>query len=217
LAASNNKIIERKMRKVLKERKERWKSLMKQSLHQAAVKVLARDGLEGLTMDRVAGEAEIAKGTLYNYFKNKEDFLVYMERASFEPLDQEVDQILDSHQPPERKLEKFILTSLNYFDSNREFFRVFLDPELTGRRSNPEAKNRHLQLVEKIGLVFEEGIRAGSFRPMNPVKLGAMFVMACGAMLIRRLRTEGRDPVEEDARLIVEVFFEGIRAEGEQR
>ena len=202
------------MQKISKGREEKWKSLMKQSLHQAAVKVLAEKGPAGLTMDRVARVAGIAKGTLYNYFKNKEDFLRYVERASFEPLEQEVDRILGSKRPPERKLQEFVMSSLGFFDSNRDFLRVFFDPELSGRRLNSEARSRHLRLIKKVGLVFEEGIGAGRFKPLDPMKLGAMFVMACWAMLMGRLRMEGKNPVEDDTGLIVEVFFRGIRTAG---
>ena len=67
---------------------------MKEALHQAVVKILAEDGPQGLTMDRVTQEAGISKGTLYNYFKDKQELLQYVVQSSFEPMEQENEKII---------------------------------------------------------------------------------------------------------------------------
>ena len=54
---------------------ERRRDAVKQGIYEAAVEVLTRDGLDGATMDRVAAEAGICKGSLYNYFKDKQPII----------------------------------------------------------------------------------------------------------------------------------------------
>jgi AcrR family transcriptional regulator len=197
----------------------KWKSLMKEALHQAVVKILAEDGPQGLTMDRVTQEAGISKGTLYNYFKDKQELLQYVVQSSFEPMEQENEKIFVSDLTPPQKLEEFAVRTLSYFDKHRDFFRVLLDPELSGTRMHPERKNRHQKLISKVSVVFEEGIKGGYFRPGPPMKLAAMFVMSCASMTMGRLRlwTEDQGPIEDDARLVINVFFSGVAKGGKKK
>jgi len=57
------------------ERREREKEKRRNDIIDAAEKIIFSKGLETATMDDVAEEAELSKGTLYLYFKNKEDLL----------------------------------------------------------------------------------------------------------------------------------------------
>ena len=196
------------------ERRQKWKTMMKESLHQAVVKVLATDGLSGLTMDRVTQEAGIAKGTLYNYFKDKQELLDYVVQSSLEPLEQGIDQVLGSDLAPERKLEQVVWHHLSYFEEHRGFFRIFQDPEFHHPKQAQEGQSRIRGLVQKISAVFEEGIRTGRFRPLPANKLAGMFVMAVIAMNMERMLMEERGPIEEEVRLVMEVFFQGIATGG---
>jgi AcrR family transcriptional regulator len=199
------------------ERKSKWNSLMKEGLHQAVVKVLAEQGLAGLTMERVAKEAGIAKGTLYLYFQDKEELLQSAVQSSMEPLEQELDKILDSELSPNRKLEAIVQQSLSYFEANRNFFRVFLNPEFTGPRMNREGKDRHRRLVAKVAQVFKEGVERGHFRPLPDLKAAGVFVMGCAAMIQARLWEETPPPLVEDVQLFLNIFFKGVLEEGVKR
>src|SRR5262245_43702129 len=104
-----------------------WKDLKKQSLLEAVVRVLSRDGLDALTMDNVAREAGVAKGTLYTYFKNKEDALKAAVDAVVLPMVEGLMDILSENQlPPDERIRKMILRHLTYFEQNRQFFRIFI-------------------------------------------------------------------------------------------
>jgi len=57
------------------ERKKILEAIIKKDILEAVVKILTHDGIQGLTMERVASEAGVAKGTLYLYFKDKQAIL----------------------------------------------------------------------------------------------------------------------------------------------
>ncbi|MCD4772639.1 MAG: TetR/AcrR family transcriptional regulator [Bacteroidales bacterium] len=61
----------------ISERKEREKEQRKNDIIDAAEKIFFKKGLNNSTMDEVAKEAELSKGTLYLYFKSKEE--IYFE------------------------------------------------------------------------------------------------------------------------------------------
>lgn len=68
------------------ERKEREKQQRRKEIIKAAEKVFLSLGLDGATMDDIAAEAELSKGTLYLYFKNKEMLHVEVARRAIRLL-----------------------------------------------------------------------------------------------------------------------------------
>ncbi len=68
------------------ERKEREKQQRKEEIVQAAEKVFFSKGFEQSTMDDIAGEAELSKGTLYLYFKSKDDIHLAVARNAIKLL-----------------------------------------------------------------------------------------------------------------------------------
>jgi TetR/AcrR family transcriptional regulator len=68
------------------ERKEREKQLRREEIVTAAEKVFFSKGFDLSTMDDVAEEAELSKGTLYLYFKSKEDLHMAVARKSIRIL-----------------------------------------------------------------------------------------------------------------------------------
>ena len=68
------------------ERKEREKQQRREEIIKAAEKVFFSMGLDGATMDDIAAEAELSKGTLYLYFKNKEMLHVEVARSAIRLL-----------------------------------------------------------------------------------------------------------------------------------
>jgi len=199
------------------ERKSKWNSLMKEGLHQAVAKVLAEQGLAGLTMERVAKEAGIAKGTLYLYFEDKDELLQSAVQSSMEPLEQELDKVLDSELAPDQKLEAIVKKSLGYFDAHRNFLRIFLNPEFSRPRMKQQGRDRHRRLVGKVARVFKEGVHGGYFRPFPEVKASGIFVMGCVAVIQARLWEETPPALADDVQLFLDIFFQGIAREGVKR
>jgi TetR/AcrR family fatty acid metabolism transcriptional regulator len=56
----------------------------KEQIRAAAVKIIARDGFFNATTDKIAAEAKVAVGTLYNYFSSKEEILDYIFAVEFQ-------------------------------------------------------------------------------------------------------------------------------------
>ena len=77
-----------------KKRKTEWDVMMKNAIFEATMAVLGEHGFEGLRMDRVAKAAEVSTGTLYNYFKNKDELLLHVLDTRFEPILQEFLKII---------------------------------------------------------------------------------------------------------------------------
>lgn len=194
--------------------KEAWKTLKKKRLMEAVFQVCGRQGFTGLTMDNVALQAGVAKGTLYGYFKNKQDLVKCALEASITPLVRELRQLLNSDLPPERKLRQMTLRHLTYFEEHRSFFRMFLyDRQAAQERARRYKSSLYQEFLEATAGVVKDGMNQGVFRQGDCLKVAAMLIEANIAMINRRLVAENPGPVEHDAHLLSDIFLFGIVAE----
>jgi AcrR family transcriptional regulator len=195
--------------------KTTWRSQKKKGLLDAVVGVLAREGIEGLTMDNVALEAGVAKGTLYAYFNSKRNLLRAAIEASIAPLVEDLRAILTSNLPPDEKLRSMTHHHLSYFDENRSFFQILLyDRTAAQERLKRYRSFRYHDLLEAVGGVIQNGIKQGLFRPIDPLKTAAMLIESNIAIINQRLLCENPEPVQEDSRLLTDTFLFGIAEEG---
>jgi len=185
---------------------------MRQGVLDAVIGLLMRDGVQGITMDRVAMEAGVAKGTLYVYFKNKEEILDAAVEASFEPLIVELTGIMDADKAPDKRLEDFSRLNLQFFDEQQDLIRIlFYDRERIHSEKNRFNDDRYLTLLSKVAEVLNEGVDTGLFAPMDSMKIAAMFIEANMGMVMQRIRDGISGDVEQDARQIISIFMEGLR------
>lgn len=195
-------------------RKRAVEALTRKSILDAAISLLMCDGIQGLTMDRVAAEAGVAKGTLYVYFKNKDEILDAAVEASFDPLIIELSALLDGDHSPDRKLAEFSLCHLRFFDEHRDLIRViFYDRERTHSEKNHYTDERYQTTVQQVAAVLNEGVRQGLFVPLDARKIAAMFIEASMGMVMQRIHDNVSGDVEKDAGQITEIFMNGLRKE----
>jgi TetR/AcrR family transcriptional regulator, fatty acid metabolism regulator protein len=189
-----------------------WKELKKESLMKIVVQVLSREGLNDLTMDTVAREAGVAKGTLYTYFRNKQDLVREAIDISIAPMLEELNTILKSKLSPDQKLRKMTLRHLSYFETHRDFFSIFVHDRHNEQRRLKRYRSHHYQdFLERVASVIRDGIRAKTFRDLDSRKIAAMLVESNISIISQRLLSDDPAPVERDAALITDVFLNGIQ------
>jgi AcrR family transcriptional regulator len=189
-----------------------WKALKKESLMKIVVQLLSREGLNGLTMDAIAREAGVAKGTIYTYFRNKQDLVKEAIEATILPMIEMLNDILKSELSPDRKLTSLTLNHLLYYEQHRDFFGIFVhDRQAASQRLKRYRSCHYQQFLESVASVIQDGIDKQIFRNRDPNKLAAMLIEADIAIIFQRLLSEQSGPVEEDASLITETFLHGIQ------
>jgi AcrR family transcriptional regulator len=162
-------------------------------------------------MDQVATEAGVSKGCLYIHFRSKKELVESVKEACFEPLVDQLQNILNGPLAPDRKIESFVCRMLGYFDENRVLFRFLLEErEIAQSQVTRHKSSRYRNFVERMTGVLNDGVAAGFFRNLESKKVASMFIEAMIAMAARRLLDEDTGPVEEDTRLLIEVFLGGI-------
>jgi TetR/AcrR family transcriptional regulator len=191
-----------------------WKSLKKRALLDAVLHVFSEQGVQGLTMDNVALEAGVAKGTLYSYFENKEQLLKTAIDAGIAPLIDELTQLLESDLSPIEKLQNLTLQHLAYCDEHKNFFRILVhDRQAVQDRMQRYRNGPYNDFLQRTARVISAGIKDGSLRHANPLFVASMLIESNIAIIHRRLQSDHPGPVEKDAAAISNVFLFGIAEE----
>ena len=81
-------------------------ALMKDDVHDHAMEIIRADGIDGLTMERLANEIGVSRGTLYNYFDDKDAVIDHVEDRCFGEMLAAVEEIVNSPISPIDKLAK---------------------------------------------------------------------------------------------------------------
>ena len=194
-----------------KERKRLFNQITRKAIQEAVVNLVTRTGTRKVTMDQVATEAGLSKGCLYIHFRSKKELLESVKTESFKPLGDQLQEILNGLLTPNQKIESIVHRLFSYFDENRGLFRFLLEErEIAQSQAIRQKNSRYRNFVERIANVLDDGVSSGLFRHMDSRKVASIFIEAMIAMTARRLLEETPGPLDEDARLLIQVLFRGI-------
>ncbi|GGC93300.1 fatty acid metabolism regulator protein [Thalassobacillus devorans] len=131
----------------------------------AAVKVIAENGYHSSQVSKIAKQAGVADGTIYLYFKNKEDILVSLFQQKMGNFIQKIEEETNSQQTAVEKLLKLIE---KHFEQLTADHHLAIVTQLELRQSNKELRlkinevlKRYLTVIDQI---IEEGIQDEIFR-----------------------------------------------------
>src|SRR6266446_9524552 len=138
-----------------------WQNYKRQSIQQAVIRLMCREGLKSVTMDRVAQEVGIAKGTVYLHYRDKQQLLDEVKESALAPMIAKVDEVFACQSSPERKLQAYSLRYLAYFDERRELFRILLyEREVVRVHGSRFRGDRYRHLVEEVARSSTRGCAA---------------------------------------------------------
>ncbi|MEA1950005.1 MAG: TetR/AcrR family transcriptional regulator [Planctomycetota bacterium] len=199
------------MAKLAERRKDMLNSMMKDGIYEAAVEVLGTYGSEGLTMDRLAETAGIAKGSLYNYFRNKQELILFIHDKTIKPVNNTVDVILDEPIGSDAKLTGMVRCLVEHFYSHRGVFDfLFNDPEVRAVVEPVQRNTCRGKFIGKMTIVFEQGVADGTFRKLVPHRTAEMcFGAMIGTLEQEMIEGENRSS-EESVDLLLDLMLKGL-------
>ena len=145
------------------ERKEREKEQRRNMIIDAAEKVFFKKGIENSTMDDVAAEAELSKGTLYLYFKSKEDIQLAIAMRGSEILKEMMQKRLSKNKTGYENLLELADISIDFSNKHKHYYEFFLFFQSTSfEKLNLEESRITEYLTEQSPLaIVQECVRKG--------------------------------------------------------
>lgn len=193
-------------------RRQREKEERRSAILQAAEKVFAGKGVALATMDDIAHEAELSKGTLYLYFDSKDElFLEIAIRAVRALLDAFATSQLDSGSGHSR-LARMVRAYARFGVEHRDRFRVAVgwmtaDPGASRQSERfQEYKRLIADVFHQVAAAIELGKQDGSVR--RELDTVPLFAQLWGAM--QGVLTLQLSAAQVAARMPTEVSFENI-------
>ena len=186
-----------------------------QKIIQAATKVFAQKGFYNSKVADVAKEAKVADGTIYLYFKNKDDLLISIFENSMDTFTGEVQKIVEGVSDPVEKLRRFIKLHLELVRQNQDTAQVLqIELRQSSKFMKEYAATKFRDYLNRISMILEEGQEKGVFRKdINPfiVKraiFGAVDEMALDWVLMKKKKYS----MEEVDDQLCSMFIEGLKA-----
>jgi AcrR family transcriptional regulator len=178
-------------------------------------RLLARFGYQKMTIDDLAKDVGIGKGSIYLHFKSKEEIVLSHIDRIVERLKKNLINIVESNFSPAEKLEKMLLERVLYrFDSVQHYTESL--NELLASLRTKVIERREIYFQEEVEIfikVLEEGSEAGHFEINNKNKTAESFILATNSLLPSSLSTQElgeREEIEEKTRNIAEILIRGI-------
>jgi TetR/AcrR family transcriptional regulator, fatty acid metabolism regulator protein len=187
-----------------------------QQIIDAAIRVFARTGYYNSRVSDIAREAGIASGTIYLYFKTKEEILVTLFREKMAGFVAHQRHEMAGQPDPVVKIRRLVGVHFSVLEQNPELAEVVQVELRQGNKFFRGASAHEVSAYfELIGSVLEEGVAAGCFRSDLPVKVatkvlfGAMDQMATSWVLGKRGYCLA-DTSEE----VATIFLKGVTRDG---
>ncbi len=180
----------------------------------AATKVFARKGFYQAKISEIAREAQVADGTIYIYFENKDDILICLFEEQMQVvLDNMVARI--SGQPdPIKMLEEFAFTHLQLVEQNKDMAEIIQVELRQSSRFMKEYKNeKFAQYLDLIGDIILQGQEKGIFRKevIPGIAKRAFFGALDEMSRFWVLSTRKRYDTKTASKQISEYFLRGIK------
>ena len=206
----------------IQERKEREKERRRQQIIVAAKRVFSEKGFNKATMEDIAKEAELSPGTLYLYFKNKEELYASLSLRILQYLHIRVTHVnKEAGLSPDQKLSALMEAMYDVYD-----FDPLIIINMFHLQSSETLKNLSDTLLEEIkdlsqksigaiAKIFQEGMDKGIYIDRHPMALADIFwSMFSGVVLweaSKKIISSDKDYLKSTLATAFELFERGIR------
>ena len=207
----------------IQERKEREKERRRQQIIVAAKRVFSEKGFNKATMEDIAKEAELSPGTLYLYFKNKEELYASLSLRILQYLHIRVAHVnKELSLSPVQKLDMLMEAMYDVYD-----FDPLIIINMFHLQSSETLKNLSNELLDEIkdlsrksigaiATMFKAGIESGVFKDYHPTALADIFWSLFSGVVLweasKKIIDEKKDYLKETLKTSFDIFKEGIIA-----
>jgi TetR/AcrR family transcriptional regulator, fatty acid metabolism regulator protein len=214
------------MQKVQKREREtvppvgRWGE-REQGIIEVATQLYLQGGYDNVTMAAVASAAGLSEGTLYNYFRDKQDLQLRVSLAAFEGHTQAAEQAVAEAKSLRDGLERLIAIELRMLIRAKELFLVWLRemrttsgyPQSEARRMLRRFSSQLIRLFEKWSVVPDPAL--GLTLPMaRDIVFGSLEHIVWTARVQRR---EDQLDVEKLSRDLADAYLRVLGLDGQDR
>jgi len=187
------------------------------ALLQAATRVFGKYGFDCATMEQIAQEADVAKGTTYLYYRSKQSIYDATLSRGLAELDDWTREALDRAPNLHDAIAAFVTTRAQYFLQHRDFFRMYVAAISRQITSVKPRASEFQAMVDRQTRRLEDAIRRGlargEIRHVDPAAAAlAIFDLTRGLVARSIVATRSFD-VPSEAAFVTSLVWAGLERE----
>jgi len=198
------------------DRKEREHLTHRQEILSAAEKLFAAKGFFPTTMSQIAQRAEFGTGTLYKYFKSKEELYFTLIDEKTDEINRLIKAELSKKISAKERVERALCLQFEFIEKNRDFFRIYISERNRFEWTVKEDLGRgiHDKMVAYIKIlakVMKEGIKEGEFMPKDPTDLAHALVGIVNSFVFEWLIAPQPYSLISKVETVLDIFLRGAQ------
>ena len=196
-------------------RREREKLRQRQEILAAALGLFSEKGYYNVSMHEIAQKAEFAIGTLYKFFKSKEDLYKALMLEHANKFDDELTKTIKEPDDEIEKLRNYVRAKGELFRADVAMIRLYF-AETRGASFNvmaldSEIRQQYYRFLQTLASVFERGMRRKCFKKIaDPYHLAIALESLTNTFLFLWVEAPERHPFPEDPDTILDILFKGL-------
>lgn len=163
----------------------------KDLIFKSAIKIFSESGYRGATMDDIAINAGLAKGTLYYHFNSKEEIFNFIVEEGIKILQSQVTEIQKMNIDPIEKLVKICRIQLTFLDKYTDFFKVVMSQLWGTENRQNELRHKIGNYIKEIEVNVKNAMENGEIEKGNTELIAFQFFGSlCSSAIYESVRTE---------------------------
>ncbi len=205
----------------IQERKQREKGIRRFQILEAAKEVFSTKGYNAATMEEIADVAELSPGTLYIYFKNKEELHTFLSIDILKRIAEAVEVVSQSQVSSEVKLDNLRDVFIDVYENDPMILiNLFhLQAGETLKNLSEEVLNMLKQTsviaLGAITTIIVEGVEEGVFVDSHPVALADVIWSTFSGVVLwvdsKRLLNDQKDFVKSTLNIAFSILKKGLK------
>jgi AcrR family transcriptional regulator len=204
------------------ERRKKEKENRKNTILKAARKLFFDKGYKAVTVDSIAAKAELSKGSIYLYFKSKEEIYVQILITDNIEFHKSISDFYHKNEPASELLLEFARIYVDYFLYDNELFRMFMAFMIRADQMhlNKEQYNHLLRIsndnIQIIAEILQKGVDSGEFSSTINVRQGqnAIWGLLNGIIslyLFTGVRSRRAEKIHSMVKDSLNIFIRGLK------
>lgn len=178
-----------------------------------ALKIFAQKGFFRTTVDDIAQATGVAKGTVYLYFKDKQDLYIATIDEHFNRALEELSAIEAETTTPSEKMEEIAINLIDYIKTLKTSYMLFTFENInlkgkTLKQMHTVIEPKIQAMIEIISKIIRSGIHSNEFRKVDPKVAAFYFISTIRAIFLSDFYMSD---VSFKTDTVLKLFFEGLK------
>ena len=206
------------MRVKTTEKKKALVEKRKNQILDVASLIFSEEGFAKANTDEIAKVANLGKGTIYRYFKNKKELFLSVVDRGLDKLKNAILTEIEKTEDPLKKIENAIKTYLSFFEKNSNLIGVLIHEQSSFQKRIAKRYFEHYYgNVDRIKQTFKAGIEQGLIKDMDIDSVISVYTSMLNGLIYMWQIEGGKYRLIDKAPIVTKIFLAGIIKDKKRR